>query len=177
MEFHRLISADVPLFHQAFALYQASFPQHEQRPLAKQKALMPDLWYHFDVLLQDGQFAGILLSWALSGCVYIEHFAIDAGVRGQSLGSQALTQFCQDAASTVVLEIDPPIDAISVRREHFYTRLGFHANPYEHHHPAYQAQFPPHRLIVMSYPAVLTSGGYEDFSHELADTVMVDAKS
>lgn len=177
MEFHRLTSADSPLFEQAFALYATSFPRHEQRVLSKQMALMPDPQYHFDVLVQDGQFAGILLSWVLSSCTYIEHFAIDTGVRGQSLGSKALALFCQETPSTVVLEIDPPIDPISVRREHFYTRLGFQTNPYEHYHPAYQAQFPPHHLIVMSYPTALTPDGYAQFAAALSGTVMADAQA
>lgn len=40
------------------------------------------------------------------------------------MGSRILEAFGKDH-SLVVLEIDPPADDISVRRERFYQRLGF----------------------------------------------------
>ena len=69
----------------------------------------------------------------------------------------------------VILEIDPPVDDISIRRRHFYERLGFVANPYEYIHPSFRKPFTPHQLILMSYPGPLTydeARGFADFVRE-----------
>lgn len=119
MEFRRLNTEEGSLFEEAFALYGTSFPPHEQHTLAKQRALMPDPAYHFDALLLGGAFACILLYWVFDGYAYIEHFAANTVLRGQTVGSRALAAFCA-AHPLVVLEIDPPCDEVSRRREHFY---------------------------------------------------------
>ena len=56
----------------------------------------------------------------------------------------------------VILEIDPPVDDLSHRRQGFYERAGYHANPYAHVHPPYHAANRGHALVVMSYPGALT---------------------
>lgn len=81
------------------------------------------------------------------------------------MGSKALTAFCRKVGR-VILEIDPPVDDISIRRRHFYERLGFVANPYEYIHPSFRKPFTPHQLILMSYPGPLTydeARGFADF--------------
>lgn len=176
MHFERLTSDRDGLFEQAFSLYEASFPKHEQRVLEKQRALMPDPLYHFDAIVDDGVFAGIVLYWAFRGYCYIEHFAVDAALRGRSIGSKSLSLFCA-GHDLVVLEIDPPVDAVSVRREGFYQRLGFKQNPYPHAYPAYRRHFPPHELVVMSHPRPLAPQEYAQFAGDLCSVVMADAES
>lgn len=175
MEFHRLDSARDPLFTGAFALYESSFPEHEQRFPDKQTALMTNPLYHFDIIMDDGVFAGILLYWKISFYTYIEHFAIHASMRGNSLGSRSLKAFCENHPF-VVLEIDPPVTEIAIRRESFYRRLGFKRNDYAHEHPAYRKKFPPHELVVMSYPQCMTEDEYRIFRRELGEIVMRDAE-
>ena len=58
---------------------------------------------------------------------------------------------------------------ISVRRQHFYQRLGFVVNPYAYIHPSFRRPFHPHRLVLMSYPEALTyeeARGFADFIRE-----------
>jgi ribosomal protein S18 acetylase RimI-like enzyme len=174
VEFRRLDSAQDPLFAEAFALYEASFPQHEQRTPAMQTVLMTNPLYYFTVIIEDGAFVGILLYWAGSGYTYVEHFAIMPSMRGKAAGSRILESFCERYAP-VVLEIDPLIDETAVRREHFYRRIGFKTNGYAHVHPAYQNQFPPHNLLVLSYPQLMNEKEYQIFRRELEETVMQDA--
>lgn len=174
LQSYRLLSAEDRWFAEAFALYESSFPLHEQRTEQKQRALLGCAAYHFDVLLEEGALAGILLYWVLSGYTYIEHFAIHPAQRGKSLGSCALSGFCGECAP-VILEIDPPVDAIAMRREGFYTRLGFIKNGYAHTHPAYREAYAPHALVVMSYPQAITAGEYALFSRELESIVMRDS--
>lgn len=174
MEFQRLLSSGDAFFPAAFALYEISFPKHEQRIFERQAALMKNPLYHFDVILEAGAFAGILLHWEGSGYSYVEHFAVSPSLRGKSIGSGALGRFSENRP-LVVLEIDPPADEISVRREQFYRRLGFRSNSYLHLHPAYRPEFSPHELVVMSCPREMTEEEYRLFQRELAETVMKDA--
>lgn len=72
----------------------------------------------------------------------------------------------------VILEIDPPVDDLSHRRQGFYERAGYHANPYAHVHPPYHAANCGHALVVMSYPGALSADTYAAFAYYLQHTVM-----
>ena len=72
----------------------------------------------------------------------------------------------------MVLEIDPPEDAVSTRRKGFYQRLGFAENSYAHRHPPYRTGFAPHPLVVMSWPEALSPEAYSTFSRMLSHRVM-----
>ena len=76
----------------------------------------------------------------------------------------------------VVLEIDPPRDEVSIRRQHFYERCGFTANPYRHVHPPYRAGYQGHPLVVMTCPAPASQEEYDRFAAYLGGTVMEDCK-
>ena len=113
------------------------------------------------------EFIGILFHWNAGDYRYVEHLAVSPRLRGQNMGSKDLAAFCQ--GRRVILEIDPPEDEISVRRQHFYQRLGFVANPYAYIHPSFRRPFHPHRLVLMSYPEALTyeeARGFADFIRE-----------
>lgn len=73
---------------------------------------------------------------------------------------------------TVILEIDPPIDEISIRRKSFYTRVGYKENKFNHIHPPYSKLNKGHSLSVMSYPNLLTEIEYDNFNSYLKDRVM-----
>lgn len=175
MIFYRIssIQEQDSLFVKAFALYKSSFPIYEQRLIEKQTALMTNPLYHFNIIMKGDTLIGILLYWEISFYTYIEHFAIHPAIRGKALGSMALKLFFKEHPF-VILEIDPPISEVSIRREHFYQRLGFHKNVYAHKHPAYQKQFQPHELVVMSYPKCMTEKEYQLFRQELSEIVMRD---
>jgi hypothetical protein len=72
----------------------------------------------------------------------------------------------------VILEIDPPVDSISIRRKDFYLRLGFHENKYQHYHPAYRKQNAPHELVILSYPRNISDMEYTKFNEYLKKTIM-----
>lgn len=175
MDFVRITSPSHPLFDRAFRLYETSFPLHERRTREKQEGVLSHPDYHYEIVTQDGAFAGILLFWEGEGFRYMEHFAIDPGLRGQQLGAQVLAQLT-GRDKPVVLEIDPPIDDISLRRKGFYQRAGFHANPYPHVHPPYRPGFSGHPLVVMTAPKPWTRKEYENFLALLQDAVMADCK-
>lgn len=171
MLFKRLTSDKDPEFSKAFDLYAIAFPVHEQRGLAHQRAAFAAPDYHFDVIEDDGQFVGILLYWDTPQYLYVEHFAIDTRLRGKQYGSRALAQLCSQG-KTVILEIDPPVDDVAIKRQHFYEKLRFVANPYPHVHPPYKDGLPGHSLVVMSYPAAIDKALYDAFLRHLTGTVM-----
>ena len=124
----RLRTADDPIFAPAMALYAASFPQHEQRLEPSQRRIMAHEQYHFGILHDEEGFAGLALFWDAGAYLYVEHLCISPARRGQGLGTEALDLLAGEG-KPVVLEIDPPVDAISRRRQTFYERAGFTAAP------------------------------------------------
>ena len=86
-------------------------------------------------------------------------------------GSAALSAFCRKVGR-VILEIDPPVDDISIRRLHFYERLGFVANPYQYIHPSFRKPFTPHRLVLMSYPGAITYEEARSFADFVREAVL-----
>lgn len=165
-------SARSPLYAQWAETYAESFPIFEQRTEAQQAEAFADERYHLEATHADGRLAAFIAWWNLDSCIYVEHFAVEREQRGKGVGSTVLADFCRRAAKPVVLEIDPPEDAVSVARLHFYERLGFRHNAYAHRHPPYRPEFRPHPLHIMSHPEALPTDGYAAFCKELQVRVM-----
>ena len=173
MKLERVRYAAHPLYGAALDLYKISFPPHEQREERSQITILQNDAYHFTLALTDeGEFVGEVLYWELNGTRYIEHFCILPEKRNHQYGQQVL-HMLQDRP--LILEIDPPVDAVSIRRRGFYERCGFAANPYKHLHPPYHRGNSGHDLVVMSSPAALTLAEYTAFADSLRDIVMKDA--
>lgn len=173
MTFERLTSPVHPLYDTAMALYQISFPAHEQRQAASQAAILAHPAYHFTLILESGAFVGEILFWETADFRYVEHFCIVPALRGHGCGSRALSMLPDDRP--VILEIDPPTDEIAQRRQGFYERCGFTANPFAHVHPPYHADTAGHPLVLMSRPDALTAPQCHAFQAYLRDTVMRNA--
>ena len=171
----RLRTADDPIFAPAMALYAASFPKHEQRLEPSQRRIMAHEQYHFGILHDEEGFAGLALFWDAGAYLYVEHLCISPARRGQGLGTAAL-DLLAEAGKSVILEIDPPVDEISRRRQAFYERAGFAANPHAHVHPPYRPENSGHALVVMSRPRPLTEDKYTAFAAYLAGVVMKDCQ-
>lgn len=168
----RITESSHPLYREAMALYQVSFPPHEQREAASQQAILSNAAYHFDIATEDGEFIGEVLYWEVDGFFYIEHFCIRPEMRNKHYGQRILERL---QAAPLLLEIDPPKDAIAQRRKGFYERCGFVENPYRHIHPPYHAGYAGHDLVVMSTPRMLTQQEYDRFARYLRDVVMKNA--
>lgn len=169
MNMERITSTEHPLYQKAMELYGISFPAHEQREAHSQKQILTQEAYHFDVICDEGEFIGEILYWEVAGFFYIEHFCILPSMRNKQYGQKILKTY---QSAPLILEIDPPVDEISVRRKGFYERCGFVENPYRHIHPPYHAENQGHELVIMSSPRMLKANEYERFHHYLQDTVM-----
>lgn len=82
------------------------------------------------------------------------------------------SHFSASAKKTVIPEIDPPNDEVSVRRKAFYERAGYRANPFEHIHPPYHSEYKGHRLVVMTCPTAISENEYKNFNSYLENVVM-----
>ena len=92
-------------------------------------------------------------------------------MRGKGCGSRALA-LLRKKGKKMILEIDPPVDPVSQRRQQFYERAGYQANPYPHIHPPYRTEYAGHPLVVMSCPGGLSEQEYDCFYQYLKQMVM-----
>lgn len=171
MRFERIQSPDHLMYGQALALYRISFPFHEQRESASQAAILADDAYHFSLIYDGETYVGLALYWSAPDFFYVEHLCILPEKRNQQYGQRAL-RLLADEGKTIILEIDPPVDEISIRRKGFYERCGFVLNPYPHVHPAYHRDTPGHDLAIMSWPQRISEDAYQCFSVYLQQRVM-----
>lgn len=169
MEIHRITQPNDPLYQKAIDLYKISFPSHEQREKPSQLRILQQDAYHFDTIYDNEEFVGEILYWDIGGAFYIEHFCVLPAQRNKHYGQKILKAY---QATPLILEIDPPMDEISIRRKRFYERCGFVANPYSHIHPAYHSGNSGHELVIMSSPEMLRLDEYEHFNHYLRNIVM-----
>ncbi len=172
MNIERITSTTHPLYQKAMELYSISFPAHEQRETCSQKQILAQDAYHFDIICDGGEFIGEILYWEIAGFFYIEHFCILPAMRNKHYGQKILNAY---QSTPLILEIDPPVDEISIRRKGFYERCGFVENPYRHIHPPYHAGNQGHELVIMSSPKMLEADEYSCFNQYLQGTVMKNA--
>lgn len=171
MRFERLTNEKHKMYKEALALYSISFPSHEQREAVSQMKILRDEEYCFNLIYDEEAFLGLVLCWETKDFVYVEHFCILPEMRNRKYGQKVLQLLGQDG-KTVILEIDPPVDAISIRRKTFYERSGFIENPYPHIHPPYHKGNIGHKLVIMTSPARITQEEYDIFKDYLERRVM-----
>ena len=171
MNFEYITERAHPMYQRALELYQASFPYHEQREALSQEQILQDSSYRFGLIYDKTLFVGLMLCWETEDFLYIEHLCICPELRNQQYGRKALS-LLQEKRKCIILEIDPPEDAISKRRKGFYESCGFVENPFAHIHPPYHAEYAGHPLVLMTYPQVLPAHIYDMFSQYLRERIM-----
>ena len=167
----RMKSDKDPMYEPAMKLYGISFPAHEQRRESSQKEIFSEEDYHFDLVYDGELFVGIILYWEQENYLYVEHFCMEPAMRSHGYGQKALAVL-GEKDKLVILEIDPPVEDISLRRKAFYERAGFKSNPYSHVHPPYHKGNQGHALVIMSYPRQLDEEEYNTFYDYLQKKVM-----
>lgn len=155
---------------EAWTVYENSFPYCERWNAADYDRAFRDPHFEADGIWRGAEFIGLLFHWNAGEFHYVEHLAICSKLRGQDMGSKALSAFCR--GKRVILEIDPPVDEISIRRLHFYQRLGFVENPHEYIHPSFRRPFTPHKLVLMSYPTPLSEEEARTFADFIRERVL-----
>ena len=157
-------------WREAASLYREAFPAKEIRSEADHLRALQEPRFEADGIWLEEEFAGLLYFWRFREWYYIEHLAGNPGLRGQQIGSRALEAFCRNRQ--VILEIDPPEDETSIRRLHFYQRLGFVENPQHYLHPSFQRPFETHRLVLLSSPRTIENDEARDFADFVRECVL-----
>ena len=171
LTFERINSHEHHYFEDAFKLYQSSFPIFEQRLKNDQIEVLSDNNYHFNLIMFENEFSGILLTWKTENFIYIEHLAISSEKRGQNIGTFILYYLKSEIDRPIILEIDPPDDSISIKRKIFYEKAGFIESFFTHKHPPYQLGWQAHTLKIMSYPSI-SDDIYLNFKNYLDNHIM-----
>ena len=138
-----------PLMGEWWQLYEEAFPATERRSFPQHAAAMLEPAFHCVHLADENGFAGIMAYWQWEELIYLEHLAIAGSRRSQGLGHQALEML----AGNVIVEIEPAVDADTVRRLSFYESCGFLCLPHSHVQLAYQKGYPDIELWLLSRPA------------------------
>ena len=168
----RLKNADSSFFTEAWQLYEQAFPFDERRSLACHKLAMEQEENFVCLSLYScNRFVGILFYWLLSECVFVEHLAVVESARGRGLGKAAL-QIVQQYGKPVILEIEPPSDAVGAKRLRFYESAGYVLLPHEHYQLPYQRGGNKLRLLLLSFPCVASVACLDLFEKEYLELVM-----
>jgi GNAT superfamily N-acetyltransferase len=162
MEFLRIEPSDTLRWNEMWKLYEESFPLSERRREEDHIRACADPFFFPLSAWEEGQLIGIIFYWEWASYRYLEYLAVNPWLRGQGYGSKILRYLC-DSAHTLILEIDPLIDELSVRRLQFYERAGFTLTPYRFVHLPYRLGITPKELLILSYPNMIDKQQYNDF--------------
>ena len=151
IEFKKIQNSSEPLFINMYELYQTAFPPVEQRTLEDLKAVL-NYEKHFEsyALLKENKFVGFFNYWIFDSFIYVEHFAVNEILRKQNIGSDAMKRFLSKIDLPVVLEVEPPNDANSIRRIKFYNQFGFEILSHAYLQPYYDGSGKLFPLLIMS---------------------------
>lgn len=137
----------------AQSLYMSSFPESERRPVdslfAEDRPM--HLWGIYSCDGGRELFAGIITVWHFADFIYIEHFAVEPGMRGRGIGAHVLDIICRASDKPVVVEVERPDAHLpdTQRRIAFYRRCGFNTLGYDYIQPPYQPGLPAVPLLLM----------------------------
>lgn len=178
MKYTRVTSSEHELFGKCRDIYCNSFPIEEQRSSEEQARIFkehPNFFFYAitaDIHGNGGSTTvGFISFWEFSSVIFGEHLAVDTLFRGQDIGGSVIEFLKSEAAKRgkpVVLEIEPPTDMTTRRRESFYLRHHFQHNDIEHYQPPFHKGLDPLRLALMSYPCQIKQPVYRQFMKEYA---------
>ncbi len=150
-------------FDEMFHLMQISFPENEYRTYSDQKSLLKNPKYH--IITKENEQKNIvafLAFWSLGDFNFIEHLAVSPTCRGKGTGTKLVSEFMSETSKPILLEIEPPVDDISIKRMKFYEKLGFVLNEYQYFQIPLRKNHSPSELKIMSYPQKLNE---EEFNN------------
>lgn len=172
MKLRNIKNSDSLEFKICFDIYEKSFPSFERRLLKNQIDCINNSNYNFDSIIDsDKNVVGFISYWENDKFLYIEHFAIDESQRGKNVGTIILSLIKEKTNLPIILEIDPPIDNISIKREKFYNKLDFTLSKYDYIHPGYKKESEPHILKLMCDKEI-DENLFNDFYDYLTNFVM-----
>ncbi len=137
----RSLVVGTPDFDAAEKLYVDSFPPAERRMVDDWRRLVEGAVPAFralSIVSSDADFLGFITCWDFRTFLYVEHFAVSPHSRGGGIGGKALDALLQMYGNRpFVLEVEPPVAEMAVRRIRFYERHGFVLSDLPYVQPCY----------------------------------------
>jgi len=172
MNFKRITTIFDADFKLTWDTYSSSFPNYEKRLLSSHKKALEDSRFYANSVYDNDDYIGFIFFWTIDSYIFIEHFAIEENFRNNSYGSKIIKKLIEDYKEhTLLLEIDPPEDDISIRRLGFYNRLGFKNNDIIHSIPSFQKKLGKYTLNLLSHGRLITQDEYSLFYDSLMTSV------
>ncbi|ASB50723.1 GNAT family N-acetyltransferase [Alkalitalea saponilacus] len=167
-----ILNSSPELFNQFWSIMVESFPESE-RKLREDYAIQLKTKLFAIKLFHDesDDLKGFIGWWQLKKHRFVEHFAVSSKFRNQGLGNIIFREFLNENTHPVVLEVEPPIEEMAIRRIGFYERLGFLLHPYSYFQPPYHKEHSPLALQLMTNSPALSEEGFNELKHEVYQTV------
>ena len=162
MEFIRIAREDNERWGKVWSLYEESFPVAERRKIEDHIRANENPLFHSLSAWENEELLGIVFYWEWNNYRYIEYLAVSPQLRGHGYGN-LMIKHIKDSNNTIILEIDPLINELSVRRLQFYERAGFTLTPYRFNHLPYRLDGIQQELLILSYPKMITKEQHTDF--------------
>lgn len=172
MEFLQISQSDKVRWEKVWELYEQSFPIAERRKIGDHIRACNDPQFFPLSAWEGNTLIGILFFWEWDSYRYLEYLAVNPQLRGQGYGSQLLS-YLRDTEHTIILEIDPLSNEMSVRRLQFYERAGFTLTPYRFMHLPYRLEAQSIELLILSYPKMITKKQHNDFLNFIDEKVIL----
>ena len=152
MNKYKMIEIDENKFEDVYNIMDEAFPIDEHRKKENQKKLLKNKSYKIHGLYDDKKIIAFVASWELEKFIFIEHFAVHKDYRNKKIGENLLKTFLGLKNKNIILEVEPPLNDLKIRRINFYKRCGFCLNNYEYMQPSYEKKQKQIPLKIMSYP-------------------------
>jgi ribosomal protein S18 acetylase RimI-like enzyme len=152
-------------------LYLTAFPPNERREFDELTKQIYNYECYVNLILDDEKVAGFIIFWNFNEFVFLEHFAIEPGLRGLGTGEKTLTEIKALNKKTIILETEPPADEMSRRRIRFYERNGFHILEKHYLQPSYDGKKPEVEMKLMCSSENISIGKLEKYIIQIREKV------
>jgi len=130
-------------------LYLTAFPKEERRDWQQLLDMIDtsgEMW--LQVIEEDDVTIGFIIFWILEDWCFIEHLAVDAGLRGKRYGERIIKELMK--YKKLLLEVEPPVIDDAIRRIGFYERFGFNTLPFPYLQPSYTTPGESFPMVLMT---------------------------
>lgn len=148
-------------------LLESSFPVEERRPFPDFLRLLSNGAFSLYVWEENEKLMAFSVVWDFGDFQFLEYLAVHPDTRGTGYGTKAMNDLITAFHTPLLLEVEPPADAISRKRIVFYERLGFVLNDFPYFQPPYRADGTPFSLRIMSYRRPLEAADFAEKAEKL----------
>lgn len=138
IQLNRITDLNAKVLDHLFPLYEEAFPESERRSKEQLKWLIAnEKKMIFNVILSEGETAGLHIYWDLQDFCYLEHLVVFPEMRNRKVGQQVLDYMKKYLGGLWLLEVEPIEDEMTGRRVGYYERNGYKVLDRDYIQPPY----------------------------------------